>query len=143
VSENFQDPPPELLSRAEPLPVTLSNELRGLQAKTDSAGAETTFKVGKLLQRLFSSTDGRSFLSYVDARIDVTWSPPSWGTRYTLVLALQVEGQYHLIQSTGTSESLEGPTISGRQAIEGCIAETYEQVAALLGRSSRRSDAQR
>jgi len=136
-TERFKDPPPELLARSAPLPVTISSEVRGINARTSVVGNKTKFRVGKLLQSLFVSNDGRYFLSYVDDKIDLIRHDDAWRTEYTLVLALQLEGTYHLIQSQRQADSGESARASGREAIEACVEDVYQQVSALISASSR------
>ena len=136
VTEDFLDPDPEWLAWSPPLPVTLSNELRGFKSSTVAGAAKTRFKVGKLLQRLFLSSDGRHFLSCIDAKLDLSLRENLWHTRYTLVLAFQSEGNYQLLQASGQANSITSARASGRQAIEGCVADLYRQVSALLPRNA-------
>jgi len=131
-SERFQDPQPEMLTWATPLPVTLSNELRTLKEKTESSGEKTKFRVGDFLQRVFPARDGRSFLSLVNSDIEVTRSLGSWSTEYSLWVVLQDEGKYQLIQAAGSGISEEGPSASGRQAIEVCVESLYKRLLATL-----------
>ena len=132
--ERFDDPPSELVVSSKPLAVTLSNEVRNLSTRVELAGTKIRFRTGNLLGHLFSSGDGRSFLSLVDSKLEIDWKAQGWRSEYLLVLALQNEGSYHLIQCTGTGESTESPKGSGRVAIEQCIERIYARVSELVRR---------
>lgn len=133
-TEAFDAPPSALVDASTPLAVTLSNELRRLSAKTEIAGAKFRFRVGNLLTGLFRSEDGLAFLSLVDSKLELEGIPQSWRARYDLVLALQCEGSYHLVQCAGTGDSNESPKNAGRMAIERCAEDLYERVAVLVRR---------
>lgn len=136
-SESFRDPPSELVASSAPLDVTLSNELRGLGTKAEIAGSRIRFRVGNLLRGLFDSNDGRSFLTLVDSKIDITRRDLGWRSEYLLVVALQKDGRYYLIQGNGIGASEESPKNAGRSAIEECISSVHIQLTSLLQASSR------
>jgi hypothetical protein len=128
-AENFQQPPPDL---PPPLPVTLSNELRGLKEQSSFPGYELTFKIGYLLRPLFPASDGAAFLSLVDSELDVAGQAGPWETRYSLSVALQRNGTTHRIDAHAQADSEESPLAAGRAAIEQCVLEVYRQTTALL-----------
>ncbi len=130
--EDFRDPEPEMLARAEVMPVTLSTELRRLREEGTYSGQKTTYRIGGLLQRLFSSGNGQAFLSLEASRFDIEWTSQAWSSKYQLSVALQHQGSYHRIEALGRSESAISAGLSGRLAIEACVEDLYDQVSLLL-----------
>lgn len=131
--ERFDAPERSLLTSAQPLSVTLSPELRGLRSRSGNFD-RTVFKVGNVLRRLFRGGDGHAFLSLLAAEIEVTGglSGP-WEGRYRLALALQLGGEFHLIQVEGSGESATAPREAGKLAVEFGVEQVYERLFLLLG----------
>jgi hypothetical protein len=134
---SFRSPTPTLVSSSAPLPVTLSPELLRLRAHDSTIGAKTTYKVGNLLQPLFVSKDGRAFLSLVAADIRTDWSAASWEARYSLTVLLQWDGTSRRIEAVGRGTSEDSPSLAGQAAVEDCVEDAYEQIAAVLERPPR------
>ncbi len=120
------------LASAEPLPVTLSNEIRTLREKERAFVGESTFRIGQALQKHFFAEDGVAFLSAVSSDLETHWTAPTgWTSTYYLSLVLQHEGSVHSVSATGSGSS-SNPERAGRRAIEDCIVEIYAQVQAIL-----------
>lgn len=135
-TENFAEPERHMLSSASPLPVTLSSELRGLRKRSTENGDRTVYKIGHLLRRLFSGKDGHAFLNLVGSEIEISGGPTSlWRSRYQLAVALQLGGEYHLIQVHGSGESATGPREAGKLAVEDCVEQVYQRLFSLVGPS--------
>jgi len=129
-TEDFGDVDRELLVSMPPLPVTLSSQLRGLRKRSEHAGQTTVYKVGHLLRRLFTASDGRAFLSLVDSEIEVLGDPASaWRSTYSLTVALQHEGRVERIEARGAGESTVSPRDAGKLAIEQCVERLLQDVA--------------
>jgi hypothetical protein len=137
-TESFDPPSSPRLAAAEPLPVTLSNDLRGLRERDTNRSQETTFKIGRLMRRLFVARDGRAFLSTVTSNLDTEWQGPgeTWKSTYSLSVQLQLDGNSHLVTAY-SARSASGPELAGHQAIEDCVTEVYARVAELLRRPIR------
>jgi hypothetical protein len=137
--ETFDPPGRPLFSSTSPLAVTLSPELRGLRKRSTQNGDRTVYKVGHLLRRLFQGEDGHAFLNLVASEIEISggYLGP-WTGRYELVVALQLAGTYHLLQVQGNGASDSAPRQAGKEAVEDCVLQFYERLAALVGPAALR-----
>jgi hypothetical protein len=130
-TERFERRTASLVS-AEPLPVTLSNEIRRLHEKDRAFVKKTTFRIGQLFEQLFRGKDGVAFLSAVSSDLETEWTPETrWKSTYSVSLVLQHEGTVHDVSAAGTGTSSD-PERAGRRAIEACITDIYAQVEAIL-----------
>jgi len=136
-TESFDPPRSPALVAAEPLPVTLSNDLRGLRERDSVQSQETTFRIGRLLQRLFVARDGLAFLSAVATNLETEWQgPDGWSSSYSVSVHLQLEGTGHLVTASAQRSAAERE-LASHLAIEDCVAELYSRVAELLRASAR------
>jgi hypothetical protein len=133
-SETLEPSAAGVLVTAEPLEVTLASSLRSWKETGSSNGSSRRFRLGKLFQRLFHATDGRAFLSPVEARLDSRWDSGrgAWEASYAFALTLQVEGVRHELSARGTGTSSADPREAERAAMEDCVSQIYERTAALL-----------
>lgn len=136
--EDFRATESPFLATAETLPVTISPELQGFRKKADNTSDKTTYKIGKLLRRIFPAKDGRSFLSLVASRLDVNANGDgTWSTSFELSVALQREGAIHMIAARGAEPVAETSTLAAKRAIERGVEDLYRQVYPLLGPAGR------
>ena len=129
---DFDSPTPAVVQANEPVPVTLSNELRRLRVKGHGAGVKSAYRVGNLLSPLFDSRDGRAFLNLVEASVEQEREGEGWSARFRLVLALQREGRTELVQVDERASSFVSATEAGRRAIESAIEDVYATVTRRL-----------
>lgn len=125
---DFESPAPAVVLANEPLPVTLSNELRRLRIKGQGAGVKSAYRIGNLLSPLFDSRDGRAFLNLVEASVEQERDGEGWSARFHLVLALQREGQTETVGIDERASSFISATEAGRLAVESGIEEVYASV---------------
>lgn len=138
-TESFDPPLAPALVAAEPLPITLSTEVRGLYERDYRGLAKTTFRIGRLLGRLFPARDGSAFLSKVRSDLDIEWMPEeqAWRARYVACMNLQVRGAIHEVSASAVCSATEDPDLAGRRAIEEGVESIYVQAASLLRRPDR------
>ena len=133
-SETLQPSAAGVLVTAEPLDVTLASSLKSWKETVNSHGTRRNFRLGLLFQRLFPASDGRAFLSPVEAELDTRWDSGRgvWEASYDFTLTLQVEGVRHELFARGAGTSPAEPKEAERAALEECVGEIYAQAAALL-----------
>ena len=133
-TETFEPSAAGVLVTAEPLQVTLANNLRGWEQTVSTNGTQRSFRLGKLFRQLFPAQDGRAFLSPIAASLDSRWSVErgAWEARTTFALTLQIEGVRHDLSALGEGASPTDPREAEHAAIEQCMAGIYAQAAALL-----------
>lgn len=138
-TESFDPPLAPALAAAEPLPITLSTEVRRLYERDYRGLAKTTFRIGRLLGRLFPARDGSAFLSKVRSDLDIEWvaEEQAWRARFVAHMNLQVRGAIHEVTADTTGSATEGPDLAGRRAIEQGVEAIYAQAASLLRRPDR------
>lgn len=125
---DFESPAAAALEASEPLPVTLSNELRRLRVKGHGAGVKSAYRVGNVLSPLFDSRDGRAFLNLVEASVEQEREGEGWSARFHLVLALQCEGTTETVGIDERASSFTSATEAGRLAVERGVEEMYAAV---------------
>ena len=130
---DFDAPTPAIVQSVEPLPVTLSNELRRLRIKGAGAGVKSAYRVGNVLTPLFASHDGRAFLNLVEASLAQEREGEGWNARFHLVLALQREGRSETFTIDERAFSFTSATEAGRLAAERGVESLYAAVRRRLG----------
>jgi len=129
---DFDSPVPDVVQASEPLPVTLSNELRRLKVKGTGAGGKSVYRIGNVLAPLFDSRDGRVFLNLVNAELQQEREGEGWSAHFLLVLAVQSEGKTETVRIEERARSLASPTEAGRKAVEQGVERVYAAVRARL-----------
>jgi hypothetical protein len=138
-TESFDPPLEPGLVAARPLPVTLSPEVRRSYERDYRGLAKTTFRVGRLLGRLFPGRDGDAFLSRVRSDLDIEWVSEErvWRARFVTSMNLQVRGALHRLDADVVCSAIDDPDLAGRRAIERGVEEIYVQAASLLRQPAR------
>lgn len=133
-TEGFDGPETLALVAADPLPITLSAPLRSWIETDHTLGLKTTFRVGRLMRRLFTAQDGMAFLHPLHSDLSTGWDveASTWRSTYLFQLSLQHLGTNHRLEVKGSGSSTRGPEDSGRLAIADSVDQIYRQVSAVL-----------
>jgi hypothetical protein len=136
-SESLEPSAASVLVSAAPVEITLASSLRRWRQTAEPPGSQTSYRLGKLLTRLFPAHDGHAFLSPVAAELESgagTGAGQGFEARCRFTLTLQLDGANHPVDAHGVGRSRDDLRAAERAALEDCVSSIYAQVSGLLAR---------